>query len=555
MNLERLALRWNGWGPVDTPDPLYGREGIWPWFAERLRCGALPHTPSIAIEDVVLAPSRITPAVHRTLAAIVGETNLATSPRARIAAALGRSYIDLVRLRGGDLGAAPDLVLAPGSAAEVLAVLQAADRAGLALVPRGGGSSVVGGVTAKTDPRPSIVVDLCRLDQILAIDEISMTARLQPGAFGPALEAGLNARGFTLGHFPQSFEHSTLGGWIAHRGSGQQSLLYGRAEDWFVAATLATPRGFWHTESFPASAAGPRLGDLVVGSEGTLGIITEATVRLRRQPPLRDYRGYLLPSFVAGADAVRALAQGTLRPAMARLSDEDESEFYASFRKLGRAPGIKDKLTDAYLAWRGVPGRFALLVLGFEGEAGLVKFTRREAERHVRLAGGIAVGASPGRSWYAGRFHGPHLRDPLLDRGLGVDTLETATSWSNFAALHAAVRSALAEAIAEVCPRPGVRPLVMGHLSHSYPDGASLYFTFVWPRDLAQPAVEWHAIKSAVSDAITRHGGTISHHHGIGTDHAPWLAAEKGPIAMDLLRAVKTTLDPNRTLNPGKLGL
>ena len=331
-----------------------------------------------------------------------------------------------------------------------------------------------------------------------------------------------------------------------------------KAEHWLVSARLATPGGFWSTEGFPASAAGAQLTDLVAGSEGTLGVITDATFRLHERPTARDYRAYLFRSFAAGREAVREIVQAEIPVASLRLSDEDETHFYGALGRLSGPPKAKHRIEDAYLKLRGFGGAKCALIAGSEGDAELVAYARSRIAAIVRRHGGLGVGTSPAKRWFEGRFHGPYLRDPLMDRGLGVDTLETATAWSNVPRLYDAVRRALLEAMQAASGVPGGNGICLAHISHSYADGASLYFTYLWPRAtgwLDAEIAQWQAIKDAASDAIAAHGGTISHHHGAGTDHARWMAAEKGPLAMEMLRALKRTLDPNGIMNPGKLGL
>jgi alkyldihydroxyacetonephosphate synthase len=445
-------------------------------------------------------------------------------------------------------------VVYPRSADEVARVLKWASDSGVAVVPFGGGSSVVGGVTGSAgSQRASVALDLTEMRKVIAIDEISLTATAEAGIYGKDLEAALNGKGFTLGHFPQSYEFSTLGGWIAARGAGQQSARYGKAEEWFAGGEIATPRGLWKIGAAPASAAGPDLRTLVAGSEGAFGVITNATVRIHHMPRARDYTAFLFRDFASGVDAVRRVVQTDLPLAMLRLSDADESYFFQAFGKAGQAPNLRDRMQTAFLKAMRVGERPCALIMGAEGDPATTSFVGVRARALFKLAGGIAVGASPARRWYAGRFHGPYSRDPLMDHGLGVDTLETATSWSNVNRLWGAVREALDKAMRANAVAPGAHGIVLGHVSHTYHDGASLYFTYIYPRDLGREVEQWQAIKKAASDAIMANGGTISHHHGVGEDHLPWLAAEKGAIGMDVLRAVKRELDPKDVMNPGKL--
>jgi alkyldihydroxyacetonephosphate synthase len=554
MSIDRAKIRWNGWGWTAHKDELAGREALWAWLAGELGMPALLATPARPLESVALPPTRLPAAALARFVSLLGVDRVRGDDYERAFHARGRSYNDLLRLRAGDLANAPDAVLYPRSGEEVLAVLAVAGEFGIAVVPFGGGTSVVGGVTASGGALKSVVtVDLTGMDRVIEIDAVSRTATAEAGIYGPALEKALQAKGLTLGHHPQSFEFSTLGGWIAHRGAGQGSGRYGRAEDWLAGARLATPRGMLNVGGFPASSAGPQLLDLALGSEGAFGIVTQATVRLRAAPESSDYRGYLFRDFASGAAAIREAVQAGLDETMLRLSDAAETRFYRAYGAAGKQRGLGDRLAQIYLDTRGFDDKACALIAGFEG--GEADFARARglfdglAKKHRALA----LGEGQGKSWKDGRFHGPYLRDPMMDRGAGVDTLETATSWSKLEALYIGVRGALEKAMRETAPRAGAHGSVLCHISHSYADGASLYFTYIFPRALDGEIAQWQAIKTAASNAVVAGGGTISHHHGIGEDHLPWMAAEKGPLGIDVLRAVKMALDPKGVMNPGKL--
>jgi alkyldihydroxyacetonephosphate synthase len=554
MSIDRSKIRWNGWGWTAYKDDLAGREELWLWLAEELGMPSLLATPARPLEEVALPAPRLATNVKTALIAVLGPDRVRDDTQERAFHALGRSYHDLLRLRAGDLSDAPDAILYPRGTEEVLALLKLASECDMAVVPFGGGTSVVGGVSAKRGPFCSLItIDLTGMDRILEIDTIARTAAVEAGLYGPALETALNAKGLTLGHFPQSFEFSTVGGWIAHRGAGQASNRYGRAEDWCLGTKLATPQGLLDTNSFPASSAGPQLNDLVIGSEGTFGIVTEATIRVHPAPKAQNYRGYLFRDFAGGASAIRAAVQEALPATLLRLSDPEETRFYRAFGALARKRGLRDRLADLYLARRGFGANASALIAGFEGDRDSVRQAQRRFAALARKFGAIDIGEGQGKRWREGRFHGPYLRDPMMDRGLGVDTLETAASWSRLDALYGAVRKALETAMIETVPRPGAHGVVMCHISHSYADGASLYFTYIFPRALGSEIEQWRAIKKAATDAIVAAGGTISHHHGVGEDHLPWMTREKGELGIEVLRAIKHTLDPKGVLNPGKL--
>ena len=557
MSLDRSTLRWNGWGHLRHQDTFADNKALWQFLGAALGGVDLPSTPatplgSSRLAAPVLAFGDIAPFQSAGCDVAIDAADRAFHAR-------GDSYRDLLDLRAGHLDPLPDAIVYPKSAEACRGAIEAANAGDIAVVPFGGGTSVVGGVSPlRGNHRAVIAIDTTKMDRLISIDKESMVATAEAGIYGPDLEQRLNAEGVMLGHFPQSFEFSTLGGWIAARGAGQQSNRYGKAEHWLVSARLATPAGVWSTEGFPASAAGARLTDLVAGSEGTLGIITDATFALHERPAARDYRAYLFRSFEAGREAVREIVQAGIPAASLRLSDEDETHFFGALGRLQGPPKFKHRIEDSYLKLRGFGGAKCALITGAEGDAELVAYARSRIATIAHRHGGLGVGTSPADRWFKGRFHGPYLRDPLMDRGLGVDTLETATAWSNVPRLYKAVREALLGAMKAHAGVAGGNGICLAHISHSYVDGASLYFTYVWPRargGLEAEIAQWEAIKSAASDAIAAHGGTISHHHGAGTDHARWMTAEKGPVSMEVLRALKRTLDPKGIMNPGKLGL
>ncbi len=554
MSQDRTKLRWNGWGWVAHKDDVAQREDVWSWLATEMGMPALLATPARPLEGLTLPDSKLSLQNRVELSGIVGAAQVRDSAFERAFHALGRSYHDLLRLRAGDLSTAPDAVVYPRGTDEVVAVLALAARHQIAVVPYGGGTSVVGGVTGRRADFPTVIaLDLSEMDRVIDVDPVSCTAVVETGIYGPALENALKAKGFTLGHTPQSFEFSTVGGWIAHHGAGQGSTLYGRAQDWLVSAKLATPRGMMETGTFPASAAGPRLNDLIVGSEGVFGVITEATLRVHRLPEVCAYQGYLFRDFQSGAAAIRAATQDGCERVMLRLSDAEETQFLQAYASLGKVKGALSRLGGLYLGLRGFADRPCLLIAGFEGSAEATSKARRRFDALAGHYGALALGGKVGERWRQSRYQAPYLRDPMLDRGVGVDTIETAAGWSKLDALYAATRAALENTIRETVPRDGAHGIVMCHISHSYQDGASLYFTYVFPRAIAGDIEQWKKIKAAATEAIIANGGTLSHHHGIGEDHLPWMVREKGSLGLDVLRAVKTALDPDGIMNPGKL--
>ena len=536
-------MRWWGWGEDSQATPLS------PAAAELLRTElgvSGTATPPVALEEVRLPEPGLAQPAGERLAAAVGADRLRDDREARVAHAVGRGYADLVRIRSGDGSNAPDAVVEPTSAEQVVEVLRVCADAGVAVVPFGGGTSVVGGVEPLRDGHAAVIsLDLRRLDRIVELDKTSLTATLEAGLFGPELERRLAAEGLTLGHFPQSFEFSTVGGWVATRSAGQASTGFGRIDELVEGVTCVAPAGTIETRGQPASAAGPSLRELVVGSEGVLGVICSATVRVRRAPEERHYEGWSFRSFADGVAAFRVMEQAHASPDIARLSDEEETRLSLTLASSG---STSERLGRSYLRLRGHEGG-CLAITGYEGESEDVAMRRRRAAALLRAGGGLYLGQRPGRAWVRGRYAAPYLRDELLDRGVLVETLETATSWSGLEQLHDAVAAALRESL----QARGTPPLVMCHVSHLYPSGASLYYTFFAREQPGEQLEQWRAAKRAASEAIVGNGGTITHHHAVGRDHLPWMRAEVGESGIDLLRAAKSELDPAGIMNPGKL--
>ena len=483
-------------------------------------------------EEIELAPSRLDPHLATRLGSVVGPANALTDHESRVRHLRGKSTPDLLRLRLGDGSGAPDLVLYPDSHEQVLELLGICSEALVAVVPFGGGTSVVGGLEPETSGFSGLVaLDLRRMNALRSVDSESRLAVLEPGLRGPEAEALLAAHGFTIGHFPQSFEYATIGGYAATRSSGQSSAGYGRFDDLIVGLTVATPAGTITLGRAPKSAAGPDLRQLVLGSEGAFGVITSVTVQIRPTPEKQIYEGWRFPSFEQGARALRRLVQDGPRPTVLRLSDEAETAL-----NLARPAG---------LAQGQGPGG-CLAVVGYEGAAEDVAARREGA--HAMLAHGGTPDLEAGEEWARDRYRGPYLRDALLDAGAIVETLETVTFWSSLPGLYAAVTGALRDSLTE----QGTPPVILCHISHVYPSGASLYIT-VGCAALDDPISQWRAAKAAAADAILAAGGSITHHHGVGRDHLDWYVVEVGELGTGVLRAVKAQLDPAGILNPGIL--
>ena len=523
-------MAWNAWGDPDLAKPLSA--GIRALLEQALGVTGIA-TPPPGIDEVHLTPSTLSDAHRTALAAIVGDEYLRTGDRDRLLHAGGKSTPDLLHRREIQQEA-PDAVLLPGAEDEGAGVLRYCTEHRIAVVPFGGGTSVVGGLDpVRGEFGTVITLDLRRFDALHWLDEVSGEAELGAGLPGPEAERLLGERGFSLGHFPQSFRFASLGGFAATRSSGQNSAGYGRFNDMLRGMRVITPAGVLDVGRAPASAAGPDLRELFAGSEGTFGVITRVRVRVHPVPEAVRYEAWSFPDFATGADALRAVVQTGTGPTVLRLSDEVET-------------GINLATTHSIGEQTVTGGCLAITV--FEGTHAHAESRHAETSALLAARGGTSLGESPARAWEHGRFDAPYLRDSLLTAGALCETLETATSWSNVPALKAAVTDALTSALSA----GGTAALVMCHISHVYPTGASLYFTVVAALR-GNGAQQWQAAKKAASDAIMAHGGTITHHHAIGLDHKPWMAEEIGDLGVQVLRAVKQAVDPAGIMNPGKL--
>ncbi|MGY1764573.1 FAD-binding oxidoreductase [Geodermatophilus sp. SYSU D00779] len=563
---EQPELTIQGWGPAAGPRDATVARGAdggpgsleltaFPDLAEVLPKAARRHlarelgwtprrTPPVPVADIRLAPSRLAEDCRLRLVELLGEEHVSTDREARLRRAGGKSYLDLLRRREGDASDAPDAVVRPGSTGETAALLALCSEIGVVAVPFGGGTSVVGGLSGvDADDRPSVSVDLGRMASVHALDVASSLVTVGPGVRGPALEEHLGRHGLSLGHTPQSWEFATMGGYAATRSAGQASTGIGRFDDLVAGLTLATPSGVLELGSPPASAAGPDLLGLALGSEGALGVITELTLRVRPEPRARHHEGWSFRSWEAGLAGLQRLARHELLPDVVRLSDPDQTR-----ADLLNASGTGASLLRGSLRLRGRAAG-CLLVVGWEGLPAAVRARRRAASSVLRGAGAVRLGTRVGESWWRHRYAAPYTRDSLLDAGLLVETLETAATWTALPTVHDAVREALRTSLG----RRGKQALVLTHVSHVYPTGASLHVTVLADRDDALPIQQWLSAKRAATDALLAAGGTLTHHHAVGADHRPWLEREVGALGVEVLRAVKQRLDPQDVCNPGVL--
>jgi alkyldihydroxyacetonephosphate synthase len=524
---EDPQMLWNGWGDPSRAAglPLAVRALLPALLGRVQRPSAAPE-----LSDVTVDASRLSPDQRSALEDIVGTGGVDVSREARLRHAGGRSTPDLLRRRLPEQRV-PDAVVRPAGHDEVARLVREAASIGTAVVPFGGGTSVVGGLDPERGAHSAVIaVDLASLSGLIALDPLSAEATLGAGTRGPEAERLLAAHGFELGHYPQSFRYASIGGFAAARSSGQNSAGYGRFDAMVTGLRVATPTGELTLGRAPGSAAGPDLVRVFLGSEGAFGVITEVRVRVHPVPSERIVESWTFPDFATGVEALRRVVQGGAQPTVIRLSDEVETGVsLAQVGKIGR-----------------VLARGASAVTVFEGDGSEAK--REHTAALLTAAGGTSAGRTAAQEWMDGRFDGPYLRDALLGAGVFCETLETATNWANLHHLRETVTSALREGFAAA----GAKSFIMCHVSHVYPTGASLYFTVLAGVRGDQLAV-WAPVKRRVGDAIMSSGGTITHHHAIGRDHAPWLVDEIGETGVRILRAIKRELDPSGVLNPGVL--
>jgi alkyldihydroxyacetonephosphate synthase len=548
-------MKWWGWGE----DGVAFRHEDKPAFAAFIKDAididvTKEPSPVARLETLAISASFAPEELWAALRAAVSSENVKEDAHDRVVHAYGKGLRDLVRIRRGDMGRLPDVVVYPGSEDEVAEIVRVALRADAVVIPFGGGTNISGSLEApRNERRPVISVDMSRMCRVLEIDEVSKLARIECGALGPDIEKHLNDRGWTLGHFPDSFNHSTLGGWIATRSSGMQSDKYGDIADLTRAVRVVTSAGVLVTRVVPSASTGPSVREMVLGSEGRLGIITEATVHVHRIPQRRQIYGYLFPSWSQGLRAMTAIAESDATPSVTRVSDANETRFsFATKKNEGLTDRVKSAISKFYL--QRMQGfdlkQICLSFIGYEGSDKHVETQKRLVDEIVGRFGGICVGTSPGRLYDQKKFDTPYIRDFLLDRGALADVSETAAPWSQLQRLYDGVMDRAHNAFAEI----GVKGYVMCHLAHSYHSGACLYFTFAFrPSDDTHALEHYDIVKRAIQQGFIDFGGTLSHHHAVGVEHAPWLSQDISPVGVTMIRSLLDGMDPGHNFNPGKI--
>lgn len=524
--------KWNSWGDesVSFPATPEARK----YLGEVL--GAATPLPDATLAQVVAqVPASRLPA----------HPLVDTSAEVRVRHARGQSLPDWLAMRSGRFEHFPDGVAFPETSAQVAELLRWAEAQDVIVIPYGGGTSVAGHINPLPGRKPVLTLSLAKMSQLLHLDRESQLATFGAGANGPQVEEQLRPLGYVLGHFPQSWELSTIGGWVVTRSSGQQSMRYGRIEQLFAGGRIETPRGTLDIPTFPASSAGPDLREILMGSEGRFGVVTEVKARVTPLPECEEFRVFFFPSWTVAVDAVRSIVQQKLPLSMMRLSNAQETRTHLILA--GHARQVA--LLERYLALRGVGEGKCMMTIGFTGSKELVAFSKREMGKSVKAFGGVGTGNLLGKRWVANRFKAVYLRESLWTLGYAIDTLETAVDWARVPAAVDNIEGALRAAV------PEEKALVFTHLSHLYPQGSSIYTTYAFRagRSYEETLERWQRYKQAASEAVVRSGGTISHQHGVGRDHAPYLPAEKGKLGMEVLQTLARHFDEGGRMNPGKL--
>lgn len=526
--------RWNGWGDEGVSYPIPASAIS---FIGRL-LGKTHPTKDIALEDAITRVPKSRLPRH---------TGITTDPLTRLLHACGQSFPDWVALRSGQIVAYPDGVAFPMSNGDVADLLKLSQRSGIRVIPYGGGTSVCGHIDPLKGRTPVLTIDMTRMNRLVDFDSQNLLATFEAGVLGPDLEAHLRAQGYTLGHYPQSFEYSTLGGWVSTRSSGQQSLGYGRIERIFAGGRLETPQGELSLPHFPASAAGPDLHSMVLGSEGRLGILTEACVRICPIPEREEFHAVFFPNFLHGINAIRQILTTGLSLCMLRLSTAEETATTLALAGHENLIGALESL----LTIRGLGNEKCLLLLGFHGKQSMLQMNRKEALSIASRSGGVHVGKTFGDQWHKSRFRTPYLRNSLWELGYGLDTVETAIEWTKVPQMVDRIEAAIQSSSST----HNEKVHVFSHLSHVYLTGSSIYTTYIFrlSTEPDETLERWRLMKTAASQAIIALGGTISHHHGVGMDHMPYLVAEKGALGIAAISGLCHQFDPKGIMNPGKL--
>ncbi|MFW6598997.1 FAD-binding oxidoreductase [Propionibacteriaceae bacterium Y2011] len=548
-------MKWWGWGVEGVAFHHEDKPKLAPFVREAvgLDLDTTSPTPAMDFGDLKVPDSQLTDKLRDELVEAVGETYVLLDDEDRVVHTYGKSLRDLLRIRRNILPRIPDVVVYPADEEQVRKIVDATMAADAVLIPFGGGSNISGSLEPRPDETRQIVsLDMGRMNRVVELDEESGLARIEAGVLGPDLEQQLNDRGWTIGHFPDSFTHSTLGGWVATRSSGMQSDKYGDIAEIVRGLRVVQPEHTTVIRPLPSTSTGPSVREMVLGSEGRLGVITEVTAQVHRVPVERVVQAYLFPDFETGVATMREIAESDAAPSITRVSDANETGFSFATRKDSK--GVSKYVTEGMMKVLQVRGwdldTLCLSFIGYEGSKTHVSMTKATVDSIVRRHGGLGIGRGPGQLYDQKKFDTPYIRDFLLDRGAAADVSETAAPWSRLIEVYDATVAAANGAYDEL----GVKGWIMCHLSHSYHSGACLYFTFAFVYDeAADPIRQYDTVKRAIQQSFVDHGGTLSHHHAVGTEHSPWLTEDISAGGVAMMQGLFDGIDPKQNLNPGKI--
>jgi len=545
--------KWWGWGAEGIQFSFADKPKFAPFVMDVIGVDVTKPAPRVAeLSSFDIPTTQLSADLRAALVDAIGEEYVVEDDEYRVIHAFGRGVRDLVRVRRGQFGRLPDAVVYPGSEDDVVGIVNAAVAHDAVVIPYGGGSNIVGALEAvPTETRQVLSIDMGRMNKVLEIDEASGLARIQAGVLGPDMEVQLNAKGWTMGHFPDSFVWSTLGGWIATRSTGMQSDKYGDIADITRGLRMVMDGQVLVLRPLPSSSSGPSVREMVLGSEGRLGIITEAWVNVHRLPPVREIQAYFFPTYDAGLQAMQWITESDAAPSITRVMDANETQFsMANGKKSSRVSHLMTRAIQEVMTRKGWDlNQIALGFVGYEGTAVHVRYEKSLVGKVVSRAGGMSVGKGPGVLYDQKKYDIPYIRDFLLDRGIPADVSETATPWALLKQIHDTTVAAASKAM----EKAGVQGFIMCHLSHSYHSGACQYFTFAINDSSEHNMESYDLVKRAIQQSFMDNGGTISHHHGVGEEHSPWLDQDISPAGVFIQRKLFDGVDPDRRFNPGKI--
>lgn len=556
MRADVKQMKWWGWGDQSIDFDIESKPELWPYIKKVVGIeddSNVIFTPPVPLDQISLPQQIINEEFINSIKGILKHDQVNVDKIDRLIHAYGKSFRDLWRIRHGIIKGAPDIVIYPETEAEICEIIKIANKTAVKIIPFGGGSNIAGSLEILKQGNDCVVsLDLKRMNKVLSIDKKSSVAKIQAGVLGPYMEEQLQREGFTLGHFPDSFEYSTLGGWVATRSAGMQSDVYGKIEDMVLSIRMVTPQGTIITRTVPKSSNGIDINHICIGSEGILGVITEAAMQVHRLPAYRKAYGFLFPDFESGIKAIYECVEKNCLPVVTRLNDPDKTALSLAYKS--KSTPLKQnlgKLVKSYL--KNVKGfdleKCCLILNVFEGDKEQFTSIKSKVKSIYKKYGAVNLGTDPGKAFEKGKYDFPYLRDFVMDRNIMADVSETATVWSNLLPLYHSTYDALKTAIINT----GKKPFLGCHISHTYHTGASLYFTFGCLQTPGKEIEQYLYIKKAAEDSFIRGGATLSHHHAVGFEHLPWLEADISKTGVSALKALKKGLDPEGIMNPGKI--